>query len=65
MVEVLKRIKGLENVKLSGGSELVFYKSNGEKIETELEVEKEKVETEKATKSTITESRRERKGNER
>lgn len=65
VVEVLKRIKGLENVKLSGGSELVFYKSNGEKIETDLEVEKVKVETEKATKSTITESRREREGNER
>ena len=57
VVEVLKRIKAMKNVKLSGGSELVFYKSNGEKIETDREVEKTKVETEKATKSMLTESR--------
>ena len=58
VVEVLKRIKAMKNVKLSGGSELVFYKSNGEKIETDGEVEKAKSEVEKATKSTMTESGR-------
>ena len=31
----LKRIKGLDDVKLSGGSDLFFYTSKGEKIEKE------------------------------
>ena len=31
----LKRIRGLKDVKLSGGSELVFYTTKGEKIEKE------------------------------
>ena len=34
MVSQLSRIKSLKEVKLSGGSELVFYTSKGEKIET-------------------------------
>ena len=34
VIEQLARIKGLKEVKLSGGSELVFYTSKGEKIET-------------------------------
>ena len=35
VVQQLKRIKGLDDVKLSGGSDLVFYTSKGEKIEKE------------------------------
>ena len=35
MVEQLKRIRGLKDVKLSGGSELVFYTTKGERIEKE------------------------------
>ena len=31
----LKRIRGLKDVKLSGGSELVLYRTKGEKIEKE------------------------------
>lgn len=57
VVEVLKRIRGMKDVKLSGGSELVFYKSNGEKIQTEKEVETRETEKNQGIKSTLTESR--------
>ena len=42
VVEVLKKIKGMKDVALSGGSELVFYTKSGEKIDIE---EKKKEET--------------------
>ena len=35
VVKQLKRIRGLKDVKLSGGSELVLYRTKGEKIEKE------------------------------
>ena len=37
----LKRIRGLKDVKLSGGSELVFYTTKGEKIEKEEKKEED------------------------
>lgn len=52
VVEVLKKIKGMKDVALSGGSELVFYTKSGEKIDIE---EKKKEET--APKTSVQSSR--------
>lgn len=52
VVEVLKKIKGMKDVALSGGSELVFYTKSGEKIDIE---EKKKEET--APKTNVQSSR--------
>ena len=42
VVKQLKRIRGLKDVKLSGGSELVLYRTKGEKIEKEEKKEEKK-----------------------
>ena len=52
VVEVLKKIKGMKDVALSGGSELVFYTKSGEKIDIE-----EKRKEEAAPETTIKSSR--------
>ena len=39
LVKQLKRIRGLKDVKLSLGSELVLYRTKGEKIEKEKKKE--------------------------
>ena len=41
VVKQLKRIRGLKDVKLSGGSELVLYRTKGEKIEKEEKKEED------------------------
>ncbi len=35
VVDVLKKVKGMKDVSLSGGSDLVFYTKNGTKIDIE------------------------------
>lgn len=50
VVEVLKKIKGMKDVALSGGSELVFYTKSGEKIDIE-EKRKEEAAPETSIKS--------------
>ena len=34
-MDVLKKVKGMKDVSLSGGSDLVFYTKNGTKIDIE------------------------------
>ena len=54
----LKRIKGLDDVKLSGGSDLVFYTSKGEKIEKEDVKREESAPTSSITDKDIEEAKK-------
>ena len=41
IVELLKLLKGMKDISLSGGSDLIFYTNTGKKIETEEEVKQQ------------------------
>ena len=49
IVELLKLIKGMKDISLSGGSDLIFYTNAGKKIETEEEVKQQQ----EVVKSTV------------
>ena len=57
IVDLLKMIKGMKSISLSGGSDLVFYTQDGKKIETEQEKIEQQEEVKQAVKSTIQKSR--------
>lgn len=56
VVDLLKMIKGMKEISLSGGSDLVFYTNDGEKIETEKEKQEQQEEVKQSVQSSIQKS---------
>lgn len=49
-------MKGMKDIKLSGGSDLVFYTNSGERIETEEEKREQQEEVKLSVQSSIKKS---------
>lgn len=50
-------MKGMKDIKLSGGSDLVFYTNSGKRIETEEEKKEQQEEVKQSVQSSIKKSR--------